>query len=60
VGGIFIIAGLSTASVLFMLAFLNAIARELRKDRVRYSRQISKNNFTLVKRKPYPPRDRAA
>lgn len=57
---IFIIAGLSAAAILFMLVFLNAIVRELRKDRVQRTHQSSKNSLTRVMLDRYPRKDRAA
>ncbi len=57
--GIFIVAGLSAAPLLFMLAFLNAIVRELRMDRAHRSEE-RKKSLTLVMLDRYRRKDRAA
>jgi uncharacterized membrane protein YqhA len=58
--GIFIIVGLSAAPVLFMLAFLNAIVRELRMERAQRGQERRKSSVTLVMLERYRRKDLAA
>jgi len=53
-------AGLGVAAVLFMLTFLNAMVRELRKDRVRGIDERPKNGSVLVTPEQHQHQDRAA
>jgi hypothetical protein len=60
--GAYIFAGFSGAAVLFMVAFLNAMARELRKNRARPHRSQApgKKSLTLVMLDRYRRKELAA
>ena len=55
-----IFAGLSVAGAVFMLAFLNAMGRELGNDRARGIEECRKNGFILVTPERHQRQDRAA
>jgi len=56
----YMFAGFGAAAVLFMLTFLNAMVRELRKDRARGVEERPKNGSVLVTPEQHQHQDRAA